>query len=170
MASVAYELFHNKYWMNVEERAFYSDDELEHIGIMGVNTMEEAETIMSRFRQVRINIPALAMYYKQGYRLEFISPDDISPMFDIINKHLDNWTQLTNQMGYIATIPPIEDFELLDDLASVLFPYRKINNEVLGIMKIFQGPLGSSNALEYAQGVYKPYSPNLFKYCQQVRV
>lgn len=167
MASVAKELFHNKYWINVEERAFYSDEWLDNVGIMGVTSIDEAEAVLSRFRQIRVSIPDLAIYYSKGYRLEFINTPDISEMFNLINTHLDNWTQLTNRLGYVHPMPPIEDFELLDNLAELLFPYRKVDNALLGVMSIFQGPLRAANSLNFAQGVYIPYSPKLYKYCEQ---
>lgn len=170
MASVARELFFNKYWMNVEERAFYTDEWLDNVGMMGVNSMEEAEVIMSRFRQVRVTIPILADYYAKNYRLEFINTDDITEMFDLINTHLSNWTELTNQMGYISDIPPIEDFEMLDKLAEVLYPYRKVNQSVIDVLSIFNGPIRAGTMLEYTQGIYQPYSHKLFKYCEQARL
>lgn len=170
MPSVAKELFYNKYWMNVEERAFYSDEWLEHVGMMGVNSMEEAEAIMGRFRQVRVTIPMIAKYHSEGFKLAFIDKGDVSEMFDLINTHLDNWTQITNRLGYVADMPPIEDFEMLDSLAEVLFPYRQMDKAILDIMNIFQGPMKSLSPMGYAKGVYKPYSPALFKYCEQARV
>lgn len=169
MPSVAKELFHNKYWMKVEERAFYTDEWLENVGMMGVNSMEEAEALMTGFRQVRVTIPILAKYLAQDYKLAFIDKNDVPEMFNLINIHLDNWTQVTNRLGYVSNIPPIEDFEMLDALAEVLFPYRQVDKAILDIMSIFQGPVKSTNSMAYAQGVYKPYSPALYKYCMQAR-
>lgn len=168
MASVAKKLFTDRYWMRVEERAFYSDDWIEQVGIMGVNTMEEAEIVLSRFRQVKITIPMLAEYYSKSYRLEFVDQSDVPIMFNIIDTHLDNWTQITNRLGYVSSIPPIEDFELLDNLAAILFSYRAASSELSNVFSLFQGPIGVSNTLGYNGGGYKPYSPALFKYCQQV--
>lgn len=168
MPSVVDKLFKNRYWMNVEERAFYSDEEIAEIGVMGVNTMEEAEIILGRFRQVRVTIPMIAEYYHNNFKLQFIDVKKAPEMFDIIDTHLDNWTKITNKLGYVSNMPPIEDFELLDKLAERLYPYREANTALSGIFSIFQAPLTQGTALAYAPGVYKPYSPGLYKYCCQV--
>lgn len=168
MASVAKELFNRRFWINVEERAFYSDDWIEEVGIMGVNSMEEAEVVLSRYRQVRITIPMLADYLAKDFKLQFIDKKDAPIMFDLINTHLSNWCHITNTLGYVSTIPPIEDFELLDRLAEILFPYRKADATLLGVLNLFKGPINKGNDLSMTSGVYKPFSPSLFKYCQQV--
>lgn len=168
MASVVKELFTNRYWINVEERAFFSDEWIEQIGVMGVTSMEEAEVVLSRFRQVKITIPVLAEYYRAGYRLQFINQADVPTIFNILDTHLDNWTKLTNQLGYINPIPPIEDFELLDSLAELLFPYRQLGSSMHGIFKLLNNTISPANNLSHSTGMYKPYAPGLFKYCQQV--
>lgn len=168
MASVAKELFSRRFWMNVEERAFYSDDWIEQVGIMGVNSMEEAEVILSRFRQVRVTIPMIADYLSKDFKIQFIDQTDAPIMFDLINTHLDNWCTITNTLGYVSSIPPIEDFELLDKLAELLFPYRKADSALLGVLSLFKGPINKGGDLSMTGTVYKPFSPQLFKYCQQV--
>lgn len=168
MKSVAKELFTRRFWMHVEERAFYTDAWIEEVGIMGVNSMEEAHEVLSRFRKVRITVPELCDYYSKDYKLEFLDKNDPPIMFDLINTHLNNWTHITNTLGYVSQIPPIEDFESLDRLAHVLFPYRTINSSLAGILELFKGPIMGASGLDMKDGVYKPYSPQLFKYCQQV--
>lgn len=168
MASVVDKLFKNRYWMNVEERAFYSDEEIAEIGVMGVNTMEEAEIVLGRFRQVRVTIPMIAEYYSKNFKLQFVDVKKAPEVFNIIDTHLDNWTMITNKLGYVSNMPPIEDFELLDKLAEVLFPYRQASESLTGMFSIFQAPLVAGTALNYTPGVYKPYSPGLYKYCCQV--
>lgn len=168
MPSMVDKLFKNKYWMNVEERAFYSDEEIEHIGVMGVTTMEEAEIILGRFRQVRVTIPMIAHYYSLNLKLQFIDVKKAPEMFEIIDGHLDNWKQITNRLGYVSPMPPIEDFELLDKLAEVLYPYRKASSALVGVFSLFQSSLSVAGNLEYTDGIYKPYSPGLYKYCCQV--
>lgn len=168
MASVAKELFTRRFWMNVEERAFYSDEWIEEVGIMGVNTMEEAEVIMGRYRQVKLTIPMLAEYYSKDYKLQIIDTKDPAIMFDLIDTHLNNWIHITNTLGYVSQIPPIEDFELLDNLAEVLYPYRKVNSALEGIFKLFKGSIGAGAGMKLKDGMYQPASPKLFKYCQQV--
>lgn len=168
MPSVVDKLFKNRYWMNVEERAFYSDEEIAEIGVMGVNTMEEAEIVLGRFRQVRVTIPMIAHYYANNFKLQFIDVKKAPEIFDIIDTHLDNWTQITNRLGYVSKMPPIEDFESLDRLAELLYPYRQASHTLTGIFSIFQSPMGGNNSLGYTAGMYKPYAPGLFKYCSQV--
>lgn len=168
MQSVAKELFKKRFWMNVEERAFYSDDWIEEVGIMGVNSMEEAEIILSRFRKVRVTVPELCEFVSKDYKLQFLDKNDPPIMFDLINTHLSNWTHVTNMLGYVSQIPPIEDFEALDHLAEILFPYRTANNALSGLLDLFKGPIAKGHSVDLKAGSYKPFSPLLFKYCQQV--
>ena len=168
MPSVVDKLFKNRYWMNVEERAFYSDEEIELVGIMGVTTMEEAEVVLGRYRQVRVTIPMIAYYHAQDYKLQFIDVKNAPEIFNIIDTHLDNWTQITNRHGYISKMPPIEDFELLDRLAETLYPFREANATLVGVLDIFQSPLGKAANLSNLSAIYKPYAPGLYMYCKQV--
>ena len=110
----------------------------------------------------------LAEYFSKSYRLEFIDQSDVPVMFDIIDTHLNNWVQITNRLGFVSSIPPIEDFEMLDALASVLFSYRSASTELTGVFSLFQSPMKAQDSLGFSPGMYKPYSPALYKYCQQV--
>lgn len=168
MASVAKELFTRRFWMDVEERAFYSDDWIREVGIMGVHTMEEAENLLSQYRRVRITIPEIADYLTQDYKIHLIDHGDASHMFSLVNTHLSNWLDVVNNLAYVSTIPPIEDFEALDLVAEKLFPYRKADTAMAGILELFKGSIGTSTAMDLKNGIYKPYAPLLFKYCQLV--
>lgn len=168
MKSVAKELFTKRFWMDVEERAFYSDEWIEEVGIMGVNSMEEAHVVLSRYRTVRVTVPELCDYLSKDYKLQFIDKNDPPIMFELLNTHMSNWIHVTNTLGYVAQIPPIEDFESMDALAEILFPYRKTSKALANILDLFRGPIARGQGGELTGGVYKPYSPLLFKYCQQV--
>lgn len=168
MASVVKELFTRRFWVNVEERAFYSDAWIENVGVMGVNTMEEAEVALGRFRQVRVTIPMMADYLTKDFKMQLIDTADAPIMFNLINTHLTNWSNITNTLGYVSQIPPIEDFESLDALAELLFPYRTPDKALEGIFSLFKGPISTGCSLELAAGAYQRFSPQLFKYCQQV--
>lgn len=167
MPSVAKELFNNRYWMKVEERAFYTDEWLAEVGVMGVTTIEDTELLMNSMRQVKITIPMLADFHRKGYKLAFINASDIGPMFNIIDTHLENWVRHTNSFGFISTIPPIEDFELLDNLAEVLFPFREIKHEITGLLSLFLAPTQGGN-MAFTAGLYSRRAPLLFPYCKQV--
>lgn len=168
MQSVARELFENRYWMLVEERAFYSDEWLKEVGLMGVNDMEEAEVLLKRMRQVRITIPMLCEYYHKGYKLGFVDQSDAPEMYDLVNKHLNNWLEITSKLGYVNPIPPIEDFEQLDDIAEVLFSYRLPDKNINALFSLIANPFRQPLGVSLGNGTYKRYSPQLYQYCKMV--
>lgn len=168
MASVAKELFSRRFWMDVEERAFYSDDWIREVGIMGVHSMEEAEKLMSQYRRVRITIPEIAEYLTADIKIHLIEHKDAPVMFNLVNTHLSNWLDIVNNLAYVSTIPPIEDFEALDLVAEKLYPYRKADLALSGILELFRGSISTTAAIDLKNGIYKPYAPLLFKYCQLV--
>lgn len=168
MASVAKELFSRRFWMDVEERAFYSDDWIREVGVMGVHSMEEAENLMSQYRRVRITIPEIAEYLTADIKIHLIEHKDAPVMFNLVNTHLSNWLDIVNNLAYVSTIPPIEDFEALDLVAEKLYPYRKADLALSGILELFRGSISTTAAIDLKNGIYKPYAPLLFKYCQLV--
>ena len=168
MASVAKELFTRRFWMDVEERAFYSDEWIREVGIIGVHSMEEAESLLSQYRRVRITVPEIAEYLTKDFKIHLIDHKDAPVMFNLVNTHLSNWLDIVNSVAYVSTIPPIEDFEALDLVAEKLFPYRQADAALTGILELFKGSIGSGTAVDMKNGIYKPYSPTLFKYCQMV--
>lgn len=167
MKPIVDQLFTNKYWMKVEERAFHSIEDIEEIGILGVNTMDDAEKLLNSFRTVRTTIVDLAYYYDRGIKLQFVDKKDVAEIFNIINKHLNNWLTICNRHGYIHHIPPIEDFELLDNLAEKLYPFITSDSVLRKYVKEMGGLFGNVFNTN-ANGFYERYSPKLYEYCSMV--
>lgn len=168
MKPIVDQLFFNRYWVKVEERAFHDKKELEEVGLMGVTSLEEANMVMSSFRNVRATIVELAYYFDKNVKIQFIDQNNITEIFDIIDKHLNNWLMICNRHGYIPRIPPIEDFELLDNLAEKLFPLVK-RSSLLDKLKRQNVKFSiSDKGGETSNGFYERYSPKLFNYCAMV--
>lgn len=167
MKAVVDQLFNNRYWMKVEERAFHSEEDIQEIGIMGVNSIEEAESVLSSFRTIRTTIVDLAYYYDRNFKLQFVNPNDVHEIFSIIDQHLNNWLTICNRVGYVPTIPPIEDFEKLDNLAEKLYPFAKKESALSkwgnAMSNIFKVKDNQSTT-----GFYDRYSPRLYEYCAMV--
>lgn len=161
------QLFFNRYWVFVEERAFYSEEVLSDIGYVGAFSEEEALENLGKLREVRVNIPTLAKYYSDGYKLKMSNVKDCSEIFRIINTHLSNWLSVCNLYGYVTPMPPIEDFELLDRLAEKMFPYRRTISIADRLNPLFKDEVTIHNLIN-VQGMYEPYAPKLYPYCKQV--
>lgn len=153
MSSVAKELFTRRFWMDVEERAFYSDDWIREVGIMGVTSTEEAEAVLSRYRRVKVTIPMVSDYLSSDFKLQFVDKSDAPIMFNIINTHLSNWVNITNTLGHVSTIPPIEDFEALDALAEKLYAFRTLDPSLTSIFSLFKGPISKSTLVKMQDGI-----------------
>lgn len=168
MKSPLDQLFENRYWMQVEERAFYTTEEIEEIGIFGVHSTEEAEYHLSTLRPVRITIIDLAYYYDRGFKLKFSNPDDVHEMFKLLDTHLSNWLRTCNTFGFIPDIPPIEEFEILDNLAEKLYPFANKQTLLSQWRNNNNGLLSKSQPLQPTDVTYKRYSHELYKYCAMV--
>ncbi len=168
MSSPLDQLFENRYWMQVEERAFHSPEEIKEIGIFGVHSTEEAENHLSTLRPVRITIIDLAYYYDRGFKLKFTNLTDVHEMFKLIDTHLNNWLRVCNTHGFIPDIPPIEDFELLDNLAEKLYPYANKQTALSQWRSNSNGLLMKSQPVQPSSVAYNRYSPQLYKYCVMV--
>lgn len=161
-------LFKTRFFVEVEERAFYTDEILEHVGIMGVNTIEEAHVVMSRLRPIRASLVEIAEYHDKGFKIKITHQSDVPEMFNILNTHMDNWLKVCQRMGYVSMIPPIKDFEMLDALAEKFFPYRKADKAITEFLTLLKSPLATGVNYMPKNGMYKPYSPLLYKYCKMV--
>lgn len=161
------QLFYNRYWVHVEERAFYTTEQLETFGFYGEETEEGAMAALARLREVKITIPMLAEYHDNGYKLRLSNLKDAAEMFHIVNTHMNNWLQICNLHGYVNPMPPIEDFESLDRLAEKLFPYRHRMN-LADLFDPFANKERDKHDLITLVGSYEPFAPKLYPYCKQV--
>lgn len=168
MSSPLDQLFGNRYWMHVEERAFHTAEEIKEIGIFGVHSTEEAEQHLSSLRPVRVTIIDLAYYYDRGFKLKFGDVNDVHEMFRLIDTHLSNWVRTCNTHGFIPDIPPIEEFELLDNLAEKLYPFAVKETMISQWRTKNGGLLAKSQPLQPAGVSYRRYSELLYKYCAMV--
>lgn len=168
MKSLLDQLFENRYWMKVEERAFHTTEEIKEIGIFGVYSTQEAENYLSTLRPVRITIIDLAYYYDRGFKLQFMDLNDIHEMFKLIDVHLNNWLKTCNVHGFIPDIPPIEEFEILDNLAEKLYPFANKQTTLSQWRSTNGGLLAKSQPLQPYNVSYNRYSPKLYPYCAMV--
>lgn len=160
------QLFYNRYYVNVEEAAFHSLEKLQDIGLMGVTDEEEARAVLARPRLCMVTIINLANFLYDGFKIQIINKQDASDMFDIIDKHLSNWKDVCIRLGYVADMPPFEDFEKLDNLAQALYEYKQEDKSVNNLMAILAKPLYTATNTE-RKGIYKSYLDFLYKYCEQ---
>ena len=168
MPSVVDKLFYNRYWINVEERAFYSNEELAEIGLMGVNSQEEAMAVLSRPRQIRCTIVDLANYFSRNIKIQIINKPDATEIYEILDMHLHNWKTHCNRNGYIQDIPPFADFEKLDRLAEALYEFKRRSVGHTALLTLLGSPVSSADQSTPEVGIYRSYLPELFEYCAQV--
>lgn len=162
------DLFEKRFWVKVEERAFYNIEEIKEFGIAGVNSLEEAEFHLNSMRTVRITIIDFAEYMDKGFKVHLANQRDVDEVFGLLNHHLNSWLTACNTHGYIPTIPPIEEFEILDNLAEKLYPFANKESAFAKWRKSVFSLTGERTPNSNAPVVYTRYSPKLFEYCDMV--
>lgn len=167
MRSAVEELFYRKWSVEVEERAFHSAEEIEEYGIWGVNSIEEAENYLSSYRKVFVTLADIAEFFSRGISIRLMNKNDVHEMYRIVTEHMQMWLNVCNRAGFVATIPPIEDFEKLDEVAKKLHPLADKRTTLSkwsnNLSSLFKAPAVTENNL-----VYVPYAPKLFPYCAMV--
>lgn len=159
------QLFKNRYWFWVEQRAFQSVESLEFFGYIGEPTEEKALEALSTLREVSLPIPVIAEFLSDGYKMRMSNIKDAAEIFRIVNAHLYNWTMICRTHGYVYPMPPFSDFQKLDKLAELLFPYRGTKS-LVKMLDGFNVNQEDTNLIDNT-GTYHSYLDELYGYCKQ---
>jgi hypothetical protein len=161
-------LFYTKFYVHVQNRAFYTVDELENIGFVSAGTDKDNEAYLNDFRLVQCTVPQIAEWNARGEAVKLIKFEDATDMYKLIVNHLDTWITVSAAHPY-ATYPPIEDIEALDNLAELLHPLVDLKVEAFSdpLLMLMLG-----NALDFSYLVpkgenkepYVKYAPKLYPF------
>lgn len=172
-ATTAQRLFYERFLVYVQNKAFYDEFELENIGFTSAGDSAHNEAYLNEFRLINTNIAQIAEWCAEGHTMRLYELKHASLIFNILNEHMDNWLNLVHAHPTV-NLPPIEDFEAMDQLAEMLYPLVDLSPVAIEDMNL---ALIFGNALNYgflvndhhheegaSKEPYEPYSPKLYGY------
>lgn len=119
--SAAYRLFKFKYSVLMPAIFRYSNHYLEKHGypVTGDGRLDD-ERLME-LTTVRLCPAGMAMQMARGAYIDFHHADDAVKVYRDIREHLTDWERHIQQGAHPESIPPLEDFYQLEDLAAALY-------------------------------------------------
>lgn len=167
-ASPAELLFFNRFYVHVQNRAFYSVEELEQIGFVSAGTDKDNESYLNDFRLIQCTVPQIAEWNYKGEAVKLVNLEDATEMYKLIVNHLDSWITVSTMHPYVS-YPPIEDIEALDNLAELLHPLVDLKVEAFSdpLLMLMLG-----NAVDFSYLIpkgenkepYEKYAPKLYPF------
>ena len=164
--TAAWQLFNRHFFIRVQNQFLYTDYFLKHRGIISHNPEEARQEMLSK-RLTCMSIAEMVMLRMGGAGIEFNEVRDVTTVYNLIVEHLRDWAEITRLMIY-DTIPPAEEFYILDEMASELHPFvvrtkmRELNQGIdhreLGRAFLGTGRVDQAYTLEKANS-YKNIAP-----------
>jgi hypothetical protein len=165
-ATAAWQLFNRHFFVRVQNQFLYNDNFLRNKGIVS-HTPEEAKREMLSKRLTCLSIKEMVILRMEGADIDLTEVKDATIIYDLVVEHLREWAEITRLMIY-DTIPPAEEFYILDEIASELHPYvvrtkmRELNAGVdqrnLGQAFLGSGRVDQAFTLQQASS-YKNLAP-----------
>lgn len=126
--TAAWRLWNLRYSVNVPELALYSAGYLAHVGSpRSGNTMLD-RTRINPMERTWMTAAGLAIIYSEGNAFSFTDPRESIQMYVDIQKHIQDWHDMTYAAIPPSSFPPIEDLRIFEAMAV------EVHNVVMTIM------------------------------------
>lgn len=151
LQNAAYKIFKWPFEVAIPTGMVQSEEEIAVLGAFtNGNAMQDRELMHQPFF-THATIDAVVEWQRRGISVEFANRKDFKRVYDIIVEHLNDIAHALKE-GWIRVVPPAEDLELLEHIASKL--YIKARAEIIsdkGLQEIYSfltfqsaSPLGNS--------------------------
>jgi len=123
--TAAWRLFHIKYQVRVPQLFMYGKPYLEKHGyhVSGDQSLDN-ERLMEP-TVMRQTVAGLALLHEEGAPLDIVNWRDSVSIYEDIQEHLRDWEAQARGGMHPGEIPPIEDFRMLEAIASALHQHAK---------------------------------------------
>lgn len=130
--SAAYKIFHHEWNVSVPHIFVYSEEFMRISGTVISGDASYDSRLPKQMVGGRYTIAQLAVLMDEGATIRLDVPQDAKAIYDIISRHLEDWSSLLNKTGsFDLKKAPENDLMLLSQLADTLYGYaaRYFTNE-----------------------------------------
>jgi hypothetical protein len=124
--SPAYKIFHWFWDIALPHMYVYTDDYMRQTGVVQSGDAVYDSRLPNTMVGGRYTIAQMAALMDEGATIRLDRPEDSKAIYDIINQHLENWSNSLNRTNsFDLKKAPENDLMLLSQLADVLYGYAK---------------------------------------------
>lgn len=124
--SPAYKIFHYHWDISLPHMYVYTDDYMRQSGVVQTGDAAYDNRLPNTMVGGRYTIAQMAKLMDEGATLRLDRPEDAKAIYDIINEHLERWSDSLNKTNsFDLKKAPENDLMLFSQLADVLYGYAK---------------------------------------------
>lgn len=121
-SSPALIIFHRYYVIRTSGLNLLSEKAVELFGTITTGVKADDEAMQSAIRVAQATIADMAEMLTQGATFTVESPEKANEIFDVIQRHLEQWSRVVNS-SFNANDVPMKGLQELEHLAQYLYPY-----------------------------------------------
>ncbi len=135
--STAYRIFHDPWLCAIPEIHCYSRTYLEEAGLPTTGDKAMDVALMQAKRDMYLTIAAMVIHHEEGTPLTLKNAKDAVEIYRLLMEHLETWKNIINTV-YNVTVPPAEDFMMMDNFAKAIHPLvLAVNDNALPMQGLF---------------------------------
>lgn len=124
--SAAYKIFHWEWDISIPHMFVYTDEYMRQSGVVQSGDAIYDARLPNSMVGGRYTIAQMATLMDEGATIRLDKPEDAKAIYDIINRHLEDWSNSLNRTNsFDLKKAPENDLMLLSQLADVLYGYAK---------------------------------------------
>lgn len=153
-----YIIFNHLYHVKVKnidslDRDYIAFRGLPYTGIKNVDQAFAME-IIDKY----VTISQMAIWFKQGVTIRFVSEDDIREIYEVIRRHIEDSRNYLNRSINVSKLP-VDDLKVLSEFASELFKHISYPEKYLEGEKIKEKEYGLTNISELTFDIDNIFRP-----------
>lgn len=124
--SAAYKIFHYEWDISLPHMFVYTDEYMRQSGVVQSGDQVYDSRLPNTMVGGRYTIAQMAKLMDEGATIRLERPEDAKAIYDIINRHLEDWsTSLNRTNSFEMRKAPEEELMQFSQLADVLYGYAK---------------------------------------------
>lgn len=130
--SAAYKIFHYEWDIALPQMYVYTEEYMRQYGLVVTGDSGYDNSLPNQLIGGRYTIAQMAELMDEGATIQVHNPEDTKKIYDIISRHLEDWSSSLTRIGsFDLKTAPENDLMLLSQLADTLYGYaaRYFTNE-----------------------------------------